>query len=65
MMKCETLTVPEAGEMLGISRTTAYTVAKETGELAGVKVLQVGHQLRVPKRLFLAALGIEVSDVDA
>lgn len=45
----ETIGVEEAGRRLGVSRTTAYQLARQ-GSLAGVPVLRVGKKLRVPVR---------------
>lgn len=43
--ECLTLSVEEAGRLLGYSRNTAYEAAK-TGELP---VIRLGRKIRVPK----------------
>ena len=53
-----TLTIPEAAELLGVSRDTAYEDAK-SGELAGVPVISIGRRLVIPRARLLAVLGIE------
>ena len=45
--ECQTLSVPEAGKILGVSRNTAYQAVK-TGQLP---VLRIGRKIRVPKAL--------------
>jgi len=45
--ECQTLSVPEAGKILGVSRNTAYDAVK-TGQLP---VLRIGRKIRVPKVL--------------
>ena len=50
-----TMSVPEAGELLGIKATTARRLAKiyrETGGAYGIPNIRVGHKLRVPGVLF-------------
>ena len=46
-IECQTLSVPEAGKILGVSRNTAYDAVK-TGQLP---VLRIGRKIRVPKVL--------------
>ncbi len=48
-----TLTVPEAGELLGIGRAAAYAAAR-SGELP---VLRIGRKVLVPRARLLAMLG--------
>jgi excisionase family DNA binding protein len=43
--ECLTLSVEEAGRILGYSRNTAYEAAK-TGELP---IIRLGRKIRVPK----------------
>jgi excisionase family DNA binding protein len=43
--ECQTVSVEEAGRILGYSRNTAYEAAK-TGELP---VIRLGRKIRVPK----------------
>jgi excisionase family DNA binding protein len=51
-----TLSVHEAGELLGIGRTTAYALAR--ADDFPVPVLRVGSQYRIPTAPLLALLGI-------
>lgn len=55
-----TITVPEAGEVLGIGRSAAY-IAAERGE---IPVLHFGRLLRVPVPKLLAMLGAVDDAVD-
>jgi len=48
-MEKSTMSVPEAGAALSVSRATSYRLAR-SGEIAGVPVLRVGRQLRVSRR---------------
>ncbi len=46
-----TLSVPEAGDCLGVGRTTAHRLARifrETGGAYGIPTIRVGRKLRVP-----------------
>ena len=46
------LTVPQAAWVLGIGRTKAYALTLEwraTGGKSGMKVVEIGGQLRVPR----------------
>jgi excisionase family DNA binding protein len=54
MSKRLTLTVPEAAELLGVSRGVAYEAAR-TGELPGV--IRLGRRLLVSRAHLLALLG--------
>ena len=54
-----TTTIPEAAELLGVSRNLAYQLAAREGELAGVPVIVVGRRLLLPSALLRAALGID------
>lgn len=56
-----TLTIPEAAQLLGVSRNTAYEDAK-SGQLAGVPVIQVGRRLLIPRARLLVVLGIELEE---
>lgn len=49
MNECLTVSVPEAGRILGISRNSAYQAAR-AGE---IPALRIGHKLRVPKAALL------------
>ncbi len=55
-----TISVEEAGRILGLSRPSAYAAAHsylETGD--GIPVLKLGRRLRVPTARLLAMLGAE------
>ena len=50
-----TMSVPEAGEWIGVGSTTARRLARiyrETGGAFGIPNIRVGHKLRVPGFLF-------------
>lgn len=64
-MTAATFTVPEAAELIGVSRNTAYTVAAEEGELAGVPVIRVGRRLLIPRARLLDVLGIDPEEEPA
>lgn len=55
-----TISVEEAGEILGVSRRSAYRAA-ETGELP---TLRLGRRLLVPTPKLLAMLGLDASRQD-
>ena len=58
-----TLTIPEAAELLGVSRNTAYETARRDGELAGVQVIKLGERrLVIPRAPLLAVLGLNAAD---
>jgi hypothetical protein len=44
-----TYTIDEFARMLRIGRTKAYADAQATGEIAGVRVLNIGRLKRIPK----------------
>jgi excisionase family DNA binding protein len=52
---CVTITVPQAGEVLGISRRHAYTAAKD----GTLPVLHIGGRVVVKVQPFLEMLGAE------
>lgn len=54
-----TITVPEAGQVLGISRATAYDAAQR-GE---IPTIRIGRRLLVPTARLLAQLGVDGSEV--
>jgi hypothetical protein len=54
-----TTTIPEAAELLGIGRNTAYMLASRDGELVGVPVLRAGRRLLLPTMPLLEALGLD------
>ena len=58
-----TLTIPEAAELIGISRGSAYEAAR-SGEIAGVLVIRVGRRLLVPRAPLLAVLGVDEQTVN-
>jgi hypothetical protein len=51
--------VETAAKAVGVGRTLAFETVRETGELAGIKVLRIGRKLVVPTRPILLALGYE------
>jgi len=59
-----TLTIPEAAELLGISRNSAYQHAASDGHLAGVPVISVGRRLVIPAAIFREVLGLPVGSAD-
>ncbi len=55
-----TISVEEAGRILGLSRPSAYAAANqylETGH--GIPALRFGHRLRVPTAQLLDLIGID------
>ena len=52
-----TVTIPEAAELLGVSRNLAYTLARQ-GELAGIPVLRLGRRMVLPRARLEAQLGL-------
>lgn len=50
-----TLTIPEAGALLGVGRDAAYRAAKD----GVIPTLRIGRRLLVPRAKLLAALGVE------
>jgi predicted DNA-binding transcriptional regulator AlpA len=50
------LDIPTAGELLGISRATAYRLA--AADALPVPVVPVGHSLRIPAAPLLALIGL-------
>ena len=52
-----TVTVEEAAEMVGISRTTAYETLRIDGAILGVQPLRVGRRVLIPRAALLRALG--------
>lgn len=61
-MKSATMTIPEAAELLGVSRNTAYEAARREGQLGGIPVIRVGRRLLVPTAPLRSALGMEETD---
>ena len=51
-----TISVAEAGSLLGISRGLSYTEARK-GSLAGVEVLRIGRRMVLSREKFEAMLG--------
>lgn len=49
-----TMTVPEAGALIGLARNSAYAAAKR----GDIPTLTVGRRLLVPTAMFLAMLGV-------
>jgi hypothetical protein len=63
--KPTTVDVVRAGELLGIGRSAAYSLAKNDGQLLDdVPVLHVGHRYRVPVAALERVLGIELDADD-
>ncbi len=63
-MKPATLTVEEAARLLKVSRGVAYEQVRQTGEIAGVRVLRVGHRLLIPAAPFRTVLGLDEESDD-
>ena len=62
----DVLTVEEAARVLRISRTTAYAMALEwrvTGGNSGLKVIEIGGQLRVPRAWLEELLGAPIEKI--
>jgi excisionase family DNA binding protein len=59
--ECMTVTVEEAGRMLGIGRGTAYQAAK-SGE---IPTIRIGTRLLVPRAQINRMLGLENSESPA
>ena len=57
-VQCRTISVEEAGEILGLSRNSAYAAAKN-GELS---VIRLGRKLRVPRAAIEKMLGETIAD---
>ena len=53
-----TVSVEEAGRLLGIGRSSAYSAVRR-GEIPSIRV---GHLYRVPRARLMALLGIEIAD---
>ena len=62
-MSEQTLSVPEAGKALGISRQTAYELARR--DEFPLPVLRVGKKLRVSTIALARLLGAEDAQIDA
>ena len=45
LIECQTISVEDAGKVLGIARNTAYAAAR-TGQ---IPVVRIGRKIRVPK----------------
>lgn len=56
-----TVSVERAGELLGISRGSAYDAARR-GELPSIRI---GHRVLVPTAALLRLLGVEAEPVTA
>lgn len=57
-----TMTVPEAGEYMGLSRSASYTAAKR-GDLPTIRLGT--KKLLVPRATFFAMLGVQTPPVDS
>ncbi len=60
MTDAATISIEAAGRLLGVSRGTAYELART--QQFPVPVLRVGHKLRVPRAPLMRLLGIEAED---
>lgn len=63
-MRPATLTVEEAARLLKVSRGVAYEQVRQTGEIAGVRVLRVGHRLLIPAAPLRSVLGLDEESDD-
>ncbi len=59
--QCRTISVEDAGKILGYSRNSAYEAAR-TGELPTIRL---GRKFRVPRAALEKMLGESVSDAAA
>jgi hypothetical protein len=65
MTEPATMTVPQAAELLGVSRNAAYQAARRDGHLAGVPVIRIGERrLVIPRAPFEIVLGIASESID-
>ncbi|MCH8983859.1 MAG: hypothetical protein IH943_07135 [Acidobacteria bacterium] len=63
-MKSATLNVEAAARLCGVSRGLAYEQIRRTGELAGVRVLHIGHRLLIPAAPLRSVLGLDEESDD-
>ena len=63
-MKRATLNVTDAARLCGVARGVAYEQIRTTGEIAGVKVLRIGHRILVPAAPLRSALGLDEESDD-
>jgi len=59
-----TVSVTEAALMVGVSRGVAYEQIRQTGEIAGVRVVRVGHRLLIPAAPLRSVLGLDEESDD-
>lgn len=64
IMSSATISVEEAGRLLGIGRDLAYSQAR-TGSIGGIPVLRIGRRLLVPRAALERALRGESTTVEA
>lgn len=62
-MARNTLTITEAGHLIGLGRTGAYAAAAE-GSIAGVSVIRVRRRMVVPLRPLASVLGMTPEQVE-
>lgn len=57
-----TVKIREAAEILGVSQSNLYTLARTTGQIApGVPILRIGTSLRIPRERLMAYAAGELS----
>ena len=61
LLRSATVTVPEAGKALGLSRDGSYRAARN----GYIKVVRIGRKLRVPTALLRRQLGMETMEATA
>ena len=60
--KSATTSVPHAAELIGISKSKAYGLCRESTELAaGVPIIRVGSQYKIPTAALERLLGIDIA----
>lgn len=55
------ITVEEACELLGISRTLAYQSLREDNHLLGITPLRIGRRILIPRQQLLDVVGNHVA----
>lgn len=53
-----TIDAPEAALLLGVSIPHCYQTIAETGSLAGLPVIRVGHRIKIPAAPLRLLLGL-------
>ena len=54
-----TINSQEAAEILGCSRYSLYLMARDHPEKLGFPVMFVGNRLKIPRKPFMAFLGLD------